>query len=193
MRRWTRSSSPAVRCSAVQPKSVKHTVTDIPRRFPAIPWELMLLSMFVLQYKSCCQFQCACQRSKTSTQPDGDDRKRTDIAWVDGEGSSLERWLEKRVCVCLCIKQPVCMHSCGSNCVCLCISGAYTSQGLVSVCKYELSLINNFKRRSLKCYHINSPLSESNVPTPSLCSSLHALCAQTCLCEQACLFTGKAC
>lgn len=99
-------------------KSVKYTVTGIPRRFPAIPWELMLPGMFVLEYKSCCQFQCACQRSKTSTQPDWDDRKHTDRAWVVGERSSLERWLEKRVC--LCIKERVCMKSCGFNCACMC-------------------------------------------------------------------------
>lgn len=129
-------------------KNVKH---NSPRRFLAIPWELMLPGMFVLEYKSRCQFQCACQRSKTSTQPDRDDGKHTDIAWVNGGvgrgwGASLEHWLEKLVC--LCIRVASCVPADWLQCVYVrrC-EYTHTSQGGVSVCKYELSLINKEKQR----------------------------------------------
>ncbi|KAK9525568.1 hypothetical protein VZT92_016260 [Zoarces viviparus] len=56
------------------------------------------------EYKSRCQYQCACQRSKTSKPPDGENRKRSDIAGVDGEAK------EPRAVIgaaCVCIKEPV--------------------------------------------------------------------------------------
>lgn len=164
MKCWTHSGPPAACCSVVQTKNVKHTVTGITLRFQVLPWELMLPGMFVLKYKSRCQFQRACQRSKTSTHPDGDDRKHTDIAWVNGEGSSLERWLEKCVfvyqkCVCVFVLLKLCPHWV-VYCMCAWLvvlrvyltmwvhtSHRHTSQGCISICKYELSLINNLEQR----------------------------------------------
>lgn len=94
-------------------KTHSHSHTHTRLLPPTIPWELMLPGVFVLEYKSHCHFERACQRRKTSTQSDSHVWKHTATAPVNVKRSSLQ-WLTQK-CVCM----SVC-SLCTSECVLMC-------------------------------------------------------------------------
>lgn len=151
----------------------------------------MLPGMFVLEYKSCCQFQCACQRSKTSTQPDGDDRKHTDTVWVNGEGSSLERRLEKRVCLCIKgarVHALMWFQLCRTGCRGYLSVRAHISPTVHSVVypSVNMSRVWSITSTEEKLYFINFAQLKSCASLVFRCACSHVLCPQTCLCEDVC-------